>query len=186
MENPIRKLLLLFCLVLLLNGCDKSIPPDNVDFGNIQTIKALEGVYQNLGEGEQGYEPIYLSSVIWPKLARIDHSSITTIEVRFLNPNGLLVRAISRTGVYKEEMFVEGKDFETHSGRIRLKQSISLSKDGFLGPMYEQKQLGLDRKGQGKLKTQGGFAGLVMGFIPYATGGSSEVRFIRMEKMTNP
>ncbi|HEX9757482.1 MAG TPA: hypothetical protein VGB26_06730 [Nitrospiria bacterium] len=185
-----RRLILLFSLVLLLGGCITTGPTNNVDFGKIETIRELEGVYQNLGEREQGAYPIYLSQVIWPKTVGIDHAAITTIEVRLLNPNTLGVRASSNNGVEKEDTFVEGKDFEIHSGRIRLKQSFRIagfrSGDLIVGPTYERDELGLDRKGHGKLSKQGGFVGLVVSLIPMAIGVNEDVRFVRIDKVPNP
>jgi hypothetical protein len=190
MENPMRRFIPLFGLVLLLGGCITTGPTDNVDFDKIETIRELEGVYQNLGEREQGAPPVYLSQVIWPKTAGIAHAAITAIEVRLLSPNTLGVRASSKDGIEKEDTFVEGKDFEIHSGRIRLKQSFRIagfkSGDPVVGPLYEREELGLDRKGHGKLSNQGGFVGLVMMLIPLAIGVSEEVRFIRIEKVPNP
>lgn len=190
MEISMGRLIPLFSLVLLLGGCISSGPTDNVDFGKIETIRGLEGVYRNLGEREQGAFPIHLSEVIWPKTGGIAHAAITTIEVKLLNPNTLEVRASSKDGVEKEDTFVDGKDFEIHSGRIRLKQSFRIagfrSGDLIVGPLYEREELGIDRKGHGKLSKQGGFVGLVVMLIPMAIGGSEEVRFIRIDKVPNP
>jgi hypothetical protein len=190
MENPMRRFLPLFSLVLLLNGCISSGPTDNVGFDKFETIRELEGIYQNLGEREQGAPPVYLSQVIWPKTEGIAHAAITAIEVRLLSPNTLGVRASSKDGVEKEDTFVEGKDFEIHSGRIRLKQSFRIagfkSGDPAVGPLYERDELGLDRKGHGKLSKQGGFVGLVYMLIPMAIGGYEDVRFVRIDKVPNP
>jgi hypothetical protein len=190
MEDPMIRFIPLFSLVLLLGGCITTGPTDNVDFGKIETIRELEGVYQNLGEREQGAPPVYLSRVIWPEAAGIDHAAITAIEVRLLSPNTLGVRASSKDGVEKESTFVEGKDFEIHSGHIRLKQNVGIagfkSGEPVVGPYYERDELGLDRKGHGKLSKQGGFVGLVMMLIPMAIGVSEEVRFIRIDKAPNP
>ena len=187
-----RRLIPLFSLVLLLGGCRyiSSGPTNNVDFGKIETIRELEGVYQNLGEREQGAPPIYLSEVIWPKTEGIAHAAITTIEVKLLNPNTLGVRASSKNDVEKEDTFVEGKDFEIHSGRIRLKQSFTIGGftpgEAVVGPFYERDDLGIDRKGHGKLRKQGGFVGLAFLLIPLASGANEEVRFIRIDKVPNP
>jgi len=185
MENPMRRLLSLVSLVLLLNGCFTSGPTDNVGFDKIETLRELEGVYQNLGEREQGAPPVYLSQVIWPKTAGIDHAAITTIEVRLLSHNTLRVRASRTDGIEKEDTFVEGKDFEIHSGRIRLKQKVGFQNDLAIGPSYERDELGLDKKGHGKRSQQFGFVGLVM-VIPMVLGGSDEVRFIRIDKVPKP
>lgn len=185
-----RRFVPLFSLVLLLGGCITTGPTDNVGFGKIETIKELEGVYQNLGEREQGAPPIYLSQVIWPKTGGIAHAAIATIEVRSMSPSTLMVRASSKDGVEKEDTFVEGKDFEIHSGRIRLKQSFRIagfrSGDPIVGPLYERAELGLDRTAHGKFRTQGGFVGLVYMLIPLAIGGNEEVRFVRIDKVPNP
>ncbi|MDH4186509.1 MAG: hypothetical protein OEV08_05905, partial [Nitrospira sp.] len=86
--------------------------------------------------------------------------------------------------------FVEGKDFEIHSGRIRLRQSFKIG--GFnpgepiVGPFYERDDLGIDRKGHGKFRKQGGFVGLAFLLVPLASGENEEVRFIRIDKVPNP
>src|SRR5438093_1175367 len=110
MENPMRKLLPLYCLVMLLDGCITTTrPPENVEFGNIETIRDLEGVYQNLGEGKQGATPVYLSAVIWPRTEGMIHAAVVAIEVRAVSDNTLVVRALKKDGVEKEDTFVEGK-----------------------------------------------------------------------------
>ena len=180
-----RILFPLFSLVLLLNGCNSYRPTDNVSFDKIETLKELEGVYQNLGEGEQGHLPVYLSKVIWPKPEGIRHDLITTIEVRLLSPNSLGVRARRGVGVEKEDTFVEGKDFEIHSGRIRLKHGFGSAGDIdpiLYGPYFARHELGLDTKAHGKLRKQEGFIGLLM-VVPVAAVMSEEVRFVRIDKV---
>lgn len=185
-----RKLFPLLFLAMLLGGCITSRPPDNADFGRIETVSDLEGIYQNLGEREQGAPPIYLSAVIWPKAAELNHAAVVTIEVKVTGNNTLTVRALRKDGVEKEDTFVEGKDFELHSGRIRLKQHVGFSGatggNPYLGPYYESVELGLDEKGHGKYKEQGFVAGLAFLIVPIAVGGSDEVRFVRIGKLRNP
>jgi hypothetical protein len=41
-------------------GCNSYRPTDNVGFDKIETLKELEGVYQNRGEGEQGHPEVPL------------------------------------------------------------------------------------------------------------------------------
>jgi hypothetical protein len=188
MVNPMRKFLALFCLVLLFNGCNSYRPTDNVGFDKIETLKELEGVYQNLGEGEQGNLSVYLSQMIWPKSEGIRHDLITTIEVRLLSPRNLGVKARSRVGVEKEDTFVEGTDFEIHSGRIRLKHSVGSAGDKYpilYGPYYERHELGLDTKAHGKLRKHEGFVGLLM-VMPMAGVMTEDVRFVRIDKIPNP
>jgi len=185
-----RKFIPLFSLVLLLNGCITTGPTDNVGFDKFETIRELEGIYHNLGEREQRAPPIYLSEVIWPKTEGIAHAAITTIEVRLLSPNTLGVRASSKDGVEKEDTFVEGKDFEIHSGRIRLKPSFTIGglkpEEPILGLFYERDELGFDRKGHGKFRKQVGIVGLVYMHMPLAAGANKEVRFIRIDIVPNP
>ena len=182
------KLLLLFGLVLLLDGCITTGPPDNVDLGEIKTIRDVEGNYQNRGEGEPGTRPIYLSAQIWPNIVKMDHAAVETIEVKVVNDNTLVVKALRKDGVEKEDTFIEGKNFELHSGRIRLQQGVGFmglkSGEPVVGPNFGRVELGLDKKGHGKLRTQGGFVGLVYMVIPLAIGISEEVRFVRIDKAT--
>jgi hypothetical protein len=183
-----RILLWLFSVVILLGGCFISRPPNNSAFGSIETTRDLEGVYQNIGEGKPENRPIYLSTLIWPKDKEINHNKIETIEVRVVSDNTIIIRALGRpdVGIIKEEKFIEGKDFEIHFGRIRLRQSVGFSGsklgDPIVGPTYEDVELGLDIEGQGKYKDNYSVVGLVYLVLPVAMSESNEVRFVRIGK----
>lgn len=185
-----RKLLPLLFIVVFLGACINSSPLDNADFGRIETVNDLEGIYQNLGEREQGAPPIYLSAVIWPKAAELNHAAVVTVEVNITGNNALTVKALRKDGVEKEDTFVEGKDFELHSGRIRLKRIAGIagfkSGDPIVGPHYESVELGLDEKGHGKYKELGFVAGLAFLVVPIAVRGSDEVRFVRIGRVRKP
>jgi hypothetical protein len=69
---------------------------------------------------------MYLSTVIWPKSAGIDHAAVVAIEGKVSGNNVLSVRALRKDRVEKEDTFVEGKDFALYFGHIRLKQRVLL------------------------------------------------------------
>ena len=176
--------LTLAAFVLLVQACITAGPPGNVRFANVENVAALEGVYQNLGERHDAAPPVYLSALIWPE--GLDHRSITTVEVRALDRRTLAVKANSKEGVAKEGTFVEGRDFELSSGRIVLKKRVGFiglieSEAHAVGPTYEQRELGIDRKGHGKLSQQQTIVGLVM-MIPMAIGTREDVRFRRIDR----
>lgn len=183
------KKLLSFCFVILLVACVGTKPEHNANFGTIENISDLQGVYQNLGDGGSRIYPKYLSAIIWPKVEKLNHKAITSIEVKVTGPKTLLVTARTKEGIEKEEAFIEGKDFTITSGKISLKQKIRVAgfKDGevIVGPYYESEALGLDSKGEGKYKQQEAVAGLVFAFLPFVMGNNDEVRFVRIDKEKN-
>lgn len=175
-----KKIISLICIALMLDGCLISRPGNNVGFDNVEKIKQLEGIYSNLGEGGKGSAPIYLSRLIWPN-TDIDHKSVVSIEVRAISGTMLVVKANGKNGGMHESTFAEGKDFELHSGRIRLKNKLAIagfkSGEPMVGPYYENAELGIDQRGSGKYRMQGAVAGLVYLFLPLALGVNEEVRF---------
>lgn len=175
-----KKIFLLICIAFMLGGCVFISKPDNnVDFERVEKIKQLEGTYLNLGVGGKGSNSTYLSRLIWPN-SDIDHKSVLTIDVRTTD-NVLVVKATGKDGILRESKFVEGKDFELDSGRIRLKWKLGIagfaSGEPMLGPYYEHAELGIDKRGSGKYQSGGGVAGLVYLFLPVAIVGNDEVRF---------
>lgn len=185
-----RKLLLLFCLILYFPGCISYGPSKVTDFGCIQSLQDIEGVYQNRGEREQGTAPIYLSAIIWPNRTEINHSAVTAVEVTVTVSNTITVRALREDGIEKEDTFVEGKDFELRSGRVRLKRKAGITGlrtgEPLVGSYLESVELGLDTEGHGKYKQQISAAGLAYLVIPVAVTGSDEVKFVRIGKMRSP
>jgi hypothetical protein len=181
------KAFLLPLLFLSLVGCMMtSRPPDNTNFVHIKTIKELEGIYQNLGVREAGAPPIYLSSIIWPKDSVMNHAAILAVDVKVTGDRTLLIKAVKGNEVVKEDTFIERKDFEISSGRISLTQKAGIagfkSGEPLIGPYYEQVELGLDQRGNGKYRSKGGVVGLVYSFLPIAMSSSEEVRFVKIKK----
>ena len=169
---------------LLLQGCISTGPPGNAHFADINNVEQLAGVYRNLGEQRKDAPPVYLSAQIWPE--RKDHSAITTIEVEALDSKTLLVKAHGKDGVVKEETFVAGKDFEIRDGRVRLKEAVGFAglietQAHAMGPTYERDEIGVDRRGHGKLSKRTGFVGLFM-MVPVAFGVREDVRFRRVDR----
>lgn len=179
-------LLPFFYLSVLQYGCViLEGPKDNSGFNNITSLSDLEGIYKNLGEGEKSSSTIYLSSIIWPKLVSLDHQSIETIEVKLIERNALLVRAVGKTEIIYESTFVEGTDFDFDSGYIMLRQVLGLSLgypagNPFIGIIYEKRTLGLDQRGEGKFRMSGAVAGVAFLVLPMIGTGRTDVRFLRI------
>jgi len=165
-------------------------PTGSPAFGHVEAIGDLEGVYKNSGEGGAGSQPVYLSALIWPNAADIDHAAVSAIEVKVSGNHTLCVRALGKAGIEKEDTFVEGKDFVLNAGRIRLKQVVGIA--GFkvgeplVGPYYESVEIGLDERGHGKYRQRFSAAGLAFVVIPIAIGGSDEVRFVKIGEVGIP
>jgi len=175
---------------MLLGGCVTSGPSDSATFGHIEAIGDLEGTYRNLGEGGGGTRPVYLSALIWPDAADIDHAAVVAVEVKASGSDTLCVKALGKDGTEKEGAFVEGKDFVVDAGRIRLKQVAGIA--GFkvgeplVGPYYESIEIGLDERGHGKYRQRFSAAGLAFLVIPIAVDGSDEVLFVKIGDVAIP
>jgi hypothetical protein len=183
MGIPIKKWFLVLCI--LVSGCSyHSVPPDNVDFLSVESLREFEGVFRNLGERDSDRPPVYLSSLIW-KSNNINHSAVTAVEVTVLDEETLVVKALRDGSIEKEGTFVRGRDFRIHRGRIQLIKRWALfnygAGDVLVGPRYENSELGLDAKGDGKFSSHGAGAGLIFLLFPFAFTGTEEVRFIRLD-----
>ena len=169
-------------LAVTLMGCYASKPSNNVEFVTTHALQELAGTYQNLGESkERGH---YLSQTIWPKEKALRHDSISAISVRVIGDTALAVQALQGSDVVKEGLFVSGKDFQFTRGRLRLNAT---SDDTFRNPeagglffSRVTQELGVDTKGQGKLKKRETVVGLAYLVAPIAVTGTTEVRFPRI------
>lgn len=171
-------------LGLVLSGCIlRSAPVDNAAFRSVDSLKELEGVYQNLGEGASAGHPVYLSSLIWPSQG-IPHHSITTVSVNAHDEETLIVRAFRDEHIEREDTFVRARDFRFRDGRILLSRRWAPlnygGDDPTVGPRYEIYELGLDTEGSGKYRSHASFAGLVLMIFPAAISATEEVRFLRL------
>jgi len=169
---------------LLVPGCFASHPRGSTGFVHATSLAQFEGVYGNAGEVKEG-PPTYLSALIWPHATGMDHRTITSIEVRASGERRLTVRARTDSTVVKEQTFVQGKDFDLHQGRLRIKHFQGLHanhnvEDPTLGYEGESVELGLDRKGQGKSRQTTDFAGVVYLVMPIALRMTDEARFLRI------
>ena len=162
----------------LVTGCFTG-PSDNAGFGSIQDLAQLDGVYRNLGDSGNPQARVLLSEIIWPEDTSLPHKSIDAIEVREIAAGTLIVNALRRGVVIKEDTFVEGVNFTLQSGRIRLKHGMSFPNDNIAGAAYTQIDMGIDKRGQGKYRESGAFIGVAL-LIPVALAGSSDVRFERL------
>lgn len=180
MTKQIQKLTYLSFLLFIISGCH-SVPLNNVDFAQIKNIKELEGSYNNYGEGKSNTRFVYLSQLIWQNEEGLQHFSIQSIEVKMANERTLSVRAMGENGVIKEEVFVQGEDFDFSSGLIPLPGHFGFPYP-IIGSSYENSGFGLDIRTDGKYKVRTTTAGLLALIIPAAFTETEEFRFKRMKK----
>ncbi len=169
-------------LAVALTGCFASRPSGNVGFGTAGALQELAGTYQNLGESkETGH---YLSQIIWPSPKDIPHALISAISVRAISDTALVVRALNDAEIELEGTFIAGKDFEFTHGRLRLRTKVENSLNepeaGGLFVVWTTLELGLDKKGQGKLKKRESVVGAAYLVVPIGVTSSTEVRFVRL------
>lgn len=177
----------LLAVALGAAGCASSKPAHNVGFERAQSLRGLDGTYRNLGEVDPKYEHSeYLSAIIWPRLDASQHPAITTIAVHAMGDTAFNVVARDRSGIAKEQTFVRGKDFEFSSGKVHLKSAwsnnLKETEQGGIFFVHTSKELGVDRKGQGKFKKNETVVGAAYLVVPIAAGLSDEVRFVRVEE----
>lgn len=169
---------------VVITGCISANPEFNSDFASIDGLKTLNGVYRNRGECAEGISPTYLSALVWPSAADIDHPAIATVVVRATDEHSLQILAYSADDLVKRAHLVQGRDFTLRSGRIRLRRGLHMAGlhvgDPMIGPYYRQDELGIDQAGHGKYRTKGAVAGLVYAVLPFALGVKEDVRFVRI------
>jgi hypothetical protein len=187
------KTFIVLFLVATLSGClvVNEVPKENVEFAAKPDTRDFKGVYRNAGDPNG-----YLSQLIWGEHGYIIdnsgkktlHREIELIEV-LSKEDTLTVRAIKDECVIYQQDYVVGRDFTLSDGRIILKRRFHpLSREGdegghgdaLVGPSYEKIELGLDAKGDGKYRSQGYFAGMVFMLVPMALGGTTDVRFVKL------
>ncbi len=179
----------IFCIAFMQIGCSIYGPENNADFNQINKIQDLEGVYRNLGEQDRRADSlvqVYLSSIIWSGTESLDHKAIDSVEVRALDDTTLVAKAHSGSAIIKSSLFVRGKDFEIHSGKIHIQRGMVPSVayppgNPVIGVIYQDINLGLDKDGHGKYRTETAIVGLVF-LIPMAVGGHEDIRFVRISK----
>ena len=177
----------LLAIALAAAGCSSSKPAQNVGFEKAHSLRDLDGTYRNLGEIDPKYEQSdYLSAIIWPRLDASQHRAITTIAVHAMGDTALNVVARDMNGIAKEQTFVRGKDFEFSGGKVHLKtawsNNLKEKEQGGVFFVHTLKELGVDKKGQGKFKKNETVVGAAYLVVPIAAGHSDEVRFVRVEE----
>lgn len=186
MKYLAQSIILILGAVICLSGCYLETKV-NEEFDQVNNLRALNGAYRNLGKvAPSSIRTFYLSNIIWPNDEKLDHKTIDVIEVENIGEKSLAVRALQMGLVIKEDVFIEGKDFEFAEGRIKLptKREWTGSSPGSVGPggYVESIELGVDRSDQGKARESVTGAALVFLMFPLAVSGSEEVRF---EKIRN-
>ena len=175
------KLFVIVISVMALSGCFSTGPIDNRNFGNIDRISDLNGIYINRGsDGMIGGTYTYLSKIIWPKDNNLHHVEIDKIIVTASDDDKLLVEAMSGDSILKKQLFIKGIDFDIQSGRIQLRRALGGVNDNFAGATYTSISLGLDTSGNGKYRNEETFVGVGL-LIPMVVHGTSDVRFSRIK-----
>ncbi len=171
-------------VTLLLSGCSSNgIDADN-PFAASSSLQALAGVYQNKAQTDHPQAPaLRLSTIIWrePGLA---HDEVEKVEVAVIDEKTLQVSAIGSQGVVRTDRFIKGKHFNFRDGQLELQRENSLlgftSGEVMLGIGSGKLTLGVDTKGQGKVRHEGVAAGLVFLFLPMAIQTNEDYRFVRL------
>lgn len=179
-----RTLLAMMVMPTLVAGCIFG-RSDYADFDSVRRLTDFEGTYQNRGQPSRFHATRiqFLSAILWPD-GNVKHAEIETIDVKAINADSLVVRALSERGVEKESTFVEGKDFALVDGQIHLKDEVRMWRgpgDPLFGPTYEHVALGIDRQGQGKYRQDAAGAGLVFMILPIVVTDREDIRFLRVE-----
>ncbi len=199
--NSVIKWVLFFIFVSLLSGCWTSGPENQLGFNRLNDLKQLKGVYINKGETGTDKE-VYLSQVLWGyevfgavpvttgqtknswiERAQAYHAKVEKIQVVPSSDTEVTVSAISKQCIAYERKYIYGEDFKFIKGKIYIKRESHLlsrgSGDVLVGPSYEETVLGVDEAGDGKYQDSGYFAGLAYLVLPFAAGGTKDVRFSR-------
>jgi hypothetical protein len=86
--------------------------------------------------------------------------------------------------VVRTDRFIKGKHFNFRDGQLELQRENSLlgftSGEVMLGIGSGKLTLGVDTKGQGKVRHEGVAAGLVFLFLPMAIQTNEDYRFVRL------
>ncbi|BCA78536.1 hypothetical protein [Desulfuromonas sp. AOP6] len=176
--------------LLLLGACvaTNTAPVDNRPFAPVGSLQEITGIYQNRGEGDERYRPLYLSALLWPGDETLHHGDIETIVVSETAAGVLEVSARTAQMTVKSGRYVEGKDFKLEDGRLLLGTQTGMAglKAGepLLGAYRQEIELGLDTTGQGKARQHVSAAGLAFLLIPIAADSTEEVRFLRLSAET--
>lgn len=173
-------------ILLLLPLCSCVIPPeeDSLPFASVDSVQDLAGSYKNRGVSANGKTTAYLSRIIWPADDELDPSTVEVISVAEAGPGVLEVKALAGGEVQKTGRFVEGEDFTIQGDTITLERHVGMAGleigEPLVGPVMEQRTLGLDTSGHGKYRKSTGFVGMVFLLIPVAGSVGEDVRFERL------
>jgi len=177
---------ILLSSLLFLGACASTTatPADNRPFATVSSLQEISGVYQNRGEGDERYRPIYLSALLWPDDASLNHAEIDTITVVQTAADVVEVTARQGRQTIKSGRYVEGEHFRIEDGHLHLGTQAGMAglKAGepLLGAYRQEVELGLDTAGQGKARQHTSVAGLAFLLIPVAADSTEEVRFLRL------
>ena len=98
---------------------------------------------------------------------------------RALDRTRLRVSARRDGRVIQVAEFVEGDHFQFHAGRIELSVAVDGANDNIVGLALVKTTLGVDQRGDGKMRETVAGAGIAL-LIPFALAGQEHVRFRRV------
>lgn len=167
-----------------LSGCVRSGPAGGSEFGSIDDVVDIDGVYENDGDPEGR-----LSEILWGKTplecngTTVRHEEVESIAVS-TSEDTVRVLAVLDGCTACERTYVLGRDLSIERGRIVLhERAFAVSRGGddvMLGPSYEKAVIGLDVGGNALYESRGAGAGLVLTLIPAAFSEVSRIRFSRV------
>ncbi|RQO34000.1 hypothetical protein DBR37_12845 [Herminiimonas sp. KBW02] len=161
---------------VILNG-----PKNEAAFSEQTDLKELEGCYENRGDGGKANSYRYLASYIFNPI-KPDVRQAHYIRVTSMGERSIKVSAESQGKVLQEQVFVEGRDFNFESGKIRIRSdggatAPTQSGSVFLGVAQGSTYLGIDKNGDGKLQDSGTMLGTVFLVVPIAGHVNESFRF---------
>jgi hypothetical protein len=178
-------LTILFCA---LSACAIHHNGDDTAFAYADQLKALTGTYQNRSESSKGPDPFpqYLSRILWADEDLEAHQSIDKIRVKLVDQNTLQADALAVDGqALKSSQFVRGKHFQIRNGQleINVQNEVAGMRSGevLVGAHQKSTLLGLDTKGNGKVRKKESSTGLVFLFLPVHLGQEIDTRFVKLE-----
>ena len=159
-------------------------PVDNVGFAEMRELRELDGIYRDRSErvvhrSGEAYLVESLTGLLW----RSALVAAVTVEVRARDADSLSIKAHDRHGVVLgEQILVSGRDFGFVDGRLRFRRSNLLlqdRQDELFGPDVTDVELGIDQRGDLKVRTVFRGAGVVV-LVPAVVDQTMEFRFLRV------
>lgn len=166
---------------LILNGCTTKNSVDVLNIGRPHTT--IEGIY-NDSSFNQG-PARSLASIIWWREESISNNPITTVEIKIVSDDELLVRARVDSVVVREKKLRRKSDFKFTNGHraIKLYRSYrwagSVSGEPIVGPWFGGYEISVEGD-QLRAYEHKRFIGLVFMIFPWTYSEENTVWFMRL------